>query len=54
MEPDISAPNLSVLQSRRHAFAPDGVEEEEQDRMNRSIMDRVNSAGEAFLSPLLC
>jgi aromatic-L-amino-acid decarboxylase len=31
-------------------FAPDGVEEEEQDRMNRSIMDRVNSTGEAFLS----
>ncbi|MGD2068920.1 MAG: aminotransferase class I/II-fold pyridoxal phosphate-dependent enzyme [Gemmatimonadota bacterium] len=31
-------------------FAPEGVEEEEVDRMNHAILDRVNASGEAFLS----
>ena len=31
-------------------FAPEGRSEEDQDRMNRAIMDRVNESGEVFLS----
>ncbi len=31
-------------------FSPEGVELEEQDELNRAIMDRVNSTGEVFLS----
>jgi aromatic-L-amino-acid decarboxylase len=31
-------------------FAPEGSSEEDQDRMNRAIMDRVNESGEVFLS----
>jgi len=31
-------------------FSPEGVEPEEQDRLNRAIMDQVNASGEAFLS----
>jgi len=31
-------------------FAPEGISEEKQDRLNRAIMDRVNESGEFFLS----
>jgi len=31
-------------------FAPEGRSEEDQDRMNRAVMDRVNESGEVFLS----